>query len=182
MRTPSSSSTTKITGWGWTGDESTDRSNQLDRRKLQECDEQPESPHRLRELIIIHRLLDVNIAAELVTALDLARIIRGGQHDHRQLVQLGIRLQATQHLDSVHFGHANVEQHQITTRTNGARCARIEEEIECGLAVAKMQELVGQPGILQALPHEDCVTLVILNDYDDGGIAHGGASRLPTIG
>ena len=43
----------------------------------------------LAKLVVVDRLGDVDVGAQIVAALDFARVVRGGQHDDRRA--LGVR-------------------------------------------------------------------------------------------
>jgi hypothetical protein len=53
-------------------------------RNLDHRQEQPELADRLGETLIIHRLGDVDVAAQIVAALDLDLVVGGGEHDDRR--------------------------------------------------------------------------------------------------
>src|ERR1017187_2303289 len=154
------------------------------RRHEQQRHKQSEPADRLGELVAIDRLLDVHIAAELMAAIDLSRVVRRRQHDDGELSKFGVRLDSPQNLYAVDLGHPYVEQNQVHLAVPAARSmAPVEQEIENGLPVAEMLDLVVQSGCLEILADEDGVALVVFDNENHEAVVHaeravfGGAGR-----
>ncbi len=67
---------------------------------------------RVRELAIIHRLGDVDAAAELVAPRHLASVVGGGQDDHRDASRSLFGLHALEHLVAIEHRQVQIQKHQ----------------------------------------------------------------------
>ena len=77
-----------------------------------DLEKQPQPIDRLDKRLIVDGLGDIDAAAQLVAALDFARIIGGGQHDHRNQCGLRVGLQLAEDFNAVDSRHLDVEQEQ----------------------------------------------------------------------
>nr|GFD55161.1 hypothetical protein [Tanacetum cinerariifolium] len=84
----------------------------------------------LSEALIIDRLGDVDVAAEVVAALDLHLVVGGGQHHHRgPLQRAALGLDPGEDVGAAHVGQVEIEQHQRRAVLGGT-IGRIEQEFE----------------------------------------------------
>src|SRR4051812_36147874 len=78
-------------------------------RQVDDLQEQPEPADGLEERLALHRLGDVDVAAQFVTAFDLARVVGRREHDHHQPLRDGVGAEAPQYLDAVQPRHLHVQ-------------------------------------------------------------------------
>src|SRR3954470_20417125 len=89
------------------------RSRSVGRGPVHDGPVDAELGHFLDELVELDRLDDVAVDAELVAAHDVVLLRAGGQHDDRDQAGPVVLAYLAQHLDPVHLGHLQVEQHQL---------------------------------------------------------------------
>jgi len=138
--------------------------------------EKTNAANRLGKLVVVHRLLDVAAAAELVAALDFADIVRRGQHDHGNLAQVGIRLQAAQHFDAVHLRHLQIHEHDGRLRIGPAgERAAAKQIIERVGPVAQGHDFVGEVVFFQRVQRQFRVARTVVHQQNAINRAHGDA-------
>src|SRR5258708_1630115 len=81
-------------------------------RDLNDGKEQSELANGVGKTFVIHRLGDVDIAAEFVAALDFLGVVGGGEHYDRCAFQIFVVLDPLQDFDAGHVGQIEVEQNQ----------------------------------------------------------------------
>src|SRR6185369_12848165 len=99
---PESSSTMRMRAAGGEGDISGSGGRAaVDLGNLDQADEHPELLDGLGELLVIDRFHQVIIAAQIVAARNLPRVVGGGEHAHVHLAQVRVGFDSAQHLDAV---------------------------------------------------------------------------------
>src|SRR6202035_5039904 len=69
-------------------------------RNLNDGEEQPELANGVGEAFVVHRLGDVDVAAEFIAALDLMQIVGRREHDDRRAFQIVVFLDPSQDVDA----------------------------------------------------------------------------------
>src|SRR5258705_3252062 len=69
--------------------------------------------HHRDELLEVDRLGHVGVGVQLVAAQDVLVRLGCGEHHHRNLAQLLVRLDFLEHLPAVAAGQVEVQQHQV---------------------------------------------------------------------
>src|SRR6266567_4554035 len=140
----------------------------VDLRNFDKGNIEPKILNGIGKFIIVDRLDDVTAAADGVTTLDLARVIRRGKNNHGYLTQLGILLDLAKDFNAVDLWHADVEQQQIGRFGNalGARTTA-KKKIKHGLAVVEALDLVVQSAAGEILFDQPGMTQVILGNQDN---------------
>ena len=106
----------------------------------------------LGELLVVHWLGDVDVAAEFIAADHLAGIISGGEDDHRDAFGALVGLQTLQDLIAVEHRQVKVKQHQEVSRVFLAFiCPFAEQIVEGLLPVRGKEDLVFDVGAAQVL-------------------------------
>src|SRR6185369_7225380 len=132
-------------------------------RQLDDLQEKAEPLDRVDELLVFHRLGDVHVAAELITAFDLARVVGRGQHDDRQKGRPRIALEAAEHLDAVDTRHFDVEEEDARITGLDVRPIEVVQRL---LPVAQPDEPVVEAGAAQVALDERGVPIVVLHQDD----------------
>src|SRR5213076_1478125 len=96
---------------------------------VQEQPVEPDLGDGAREGLEIHRLDDVAVGAEAVRGGDVRLFLGRGEHDDRQRARALLALEASQHLQPVHFRELQVEQNHARRDADLAqRMALLAEE------------------------------------------------------
>src|ERR1700722_8451162 len=138
------------------------------RRHLDDGEKQSELANGVGEAFVVHRLGDVDIAAELVATLDFLGIVGRGEHHHRRTSQIFVFLEPPQDLDAAHVGQVEVEQDQqrpALVIETGAVAA--EQIVHRFCTVDERHDLVIDAGAPDVALDQAGVPLVVL-DHDDG--------------
>src|SRR5436190_22042423 len=107
-----------------------------DLRDLHHAHEEADVFDGVGKFIVVQRLDDVVVAAQLVTALHFPRIIRSSQHADGYFPQFRVGLELPQNLDAVHLGHANIEEEEVRSIRGAAwAIATAKEKIENFLTI-----------------------------------------------
>src|SRR3972149_408631 len=85
----------------------------VDLRHLHDFEEESKLTQDVGKLVVLDRLYDVMAASELVTRLDLSRVVHSREHDDRDLPQFIVLLDLAEHFHAVDLGNADVEQQEI---------------------------------------------------------------------
>src|SRR5882672_10735707 len=121
------------------------------------------------------RLGQVRVDSEVVGAIDVHRLPRGGQHDHREPPDRRLLAQPGQHLQARAPRELQVEQHEDGQREPapilvGRRPAQVRDRL---LAVADELDRVGQIGLAESALDEQGIVGGVLDEQDRrGGRAH----------
>ncbi len=90
---------------------------------------------------------------------------RGGQHDHRDVSQLGVSLHGLQQLTSVVFQEIQVEQDQIRAGRVAVGAAAVQK-IQSFLTVPRHMQDAGDRALLECFPGDQLIARVILDQQD----------------
>src|SRR5438093_36511 len=135
---------------------------------VQEQPVEPDLGDGAREGLEIHRLDDVAVGAEAVRGGDVGLFLGRGEHDDRQRARALLALQASQHLQPVHFRELQVEQNH--TRRDADLAQRMallaEEEFQRLGPVAGDEHLIRQIPGLEGAQSELHVARVVLDQQD----------------
>ena len=107
----------------------------------------------------VERLGQVVVGAELDAAHHAVDVVERRDHDHRNVAQPGIVLEAAQHREAVHLGHHDVEQDQVD-RFAG-------QPVEGVPAMDRGHRLVLEQ--LQLLRQHVAIERLVVDDQDAGG-------------
>src|SRR5579883_703871 len=132
-----------------------------------DLEEKAEPLDGLDEPLIVHGLGDVDAAPQLVAALDLPRVVGGGQHDDGDQGGPRVGLELAEDLDAVDARHLDVQQHQHRLAGIAARVVPLApEEVQGFLAVLEAMEAIGQPGPLQVALDQAGVAVIVFGEHD----------------
>ena len=140
---------------------------------LNDGEEQSELANGVGEAFVVHRLGDVDVAAEFVAALDLLGVVGGGEHHDRRAFEMGVFLDPPQDVDAGHVGQIEVEQdQQRLALVREAAAVAAEQVVHRICTVGERHDLVVDAGTADIALDQAGVSLVVL-DHDDGDwIAH----------
>ena len=122
----------------------------------------------MREVLVVHGLGDIDIAAEIIAALNLYRVVRGGEHHHRAAFEVFVFFQPLEDGDPAHVRQVQIEQNQ--QRIAFVFCAGPvgpEQEFDRVRTVGKRANEIVHAGAADVLFDQAGVPFVIL-DHDDG--------------
>ena len=144
--------------------------------------DRPENPQLLDgfdELGEPDRFHDIGVHSEAIAFHEVFLFARGGQHDHRYGPELLIPFQALQHLDPVHPGHLEVQEHEdgktAAAPGKGALGGEVFEDL---LAVPHHVHLVGEVALRQRGQGQLHVVGIVLRIEDAFQVAHAMFSSL----
>src|SRR5919197_1467217 len=125
------------------------------RRLIDDGPEHAGASDGVDELLETHRLHHVGIDAQLIAFHEVRLLARGGQHHHRDHLQLGIGLDIAQHFEPVLLRHLQVEQYH----DGKAFGPRLEfgapaKEVQGLVAVTRHRDRVGEIVLLQRGEHQ----------------------------
>ena len=107
----------------------------------------------------IERLGQEILGAGLDAPDDGGRVLDPRDHDHRDVAESLVVLEALEHLDAVEAGHLDVEQDQVG-RLGLERRERVEAVLELDRAVPVVLEMLGEQSAIQR---------IVIDDRDRGG-------------
>jgi hypothetical protein len=126
------------------------------------------------ELIVVHRLNNVIVAAQGVATSDFARIVGGCEHYDGHIAKAIVRFESTEDLDSVDFGHADIEQEKIGgVRFGSGRAAIAEEKVDDLLPVVKTLGRVVKASAGKIFFYKPDVPGIIIRNENDYFSGHG---------
>ena len=150
------------------------------RRNLHHGEEQAELADGVGEALVVHRLGDVDVGAEIVAALDLALVVGRRQHDTGERCVCGLALSLGQDVDAGHVRQVEVEQDQqraLGARRRPIRPRRAGRSSAVG-AVAEGHDLVVDAGAADVALDQPRMALVVLDHHDR---RRDGAFRLASL-
>src|SRR5882757_11548333 len=151
-------------------------------RNLNDGKEQSKLSNGVGKAFVIHRLGDVDVAAQLVAALDFLGVVGGGEHHDRRAPQILVVLDPLQDFDAGHVGQIEVEQNQQRLSLVSKTAAVLAKQIvQGGCTIGERDDLIVDTGSPDVALNQAGVSLVVL-DHDDGDwLAHDSLFRLPAV-
>ena len=116
------------------------------------------------------RLGQVVVGAELDAAHDAVGLLDGGDHDHRQVAQGGVRADALEHLVAVELGHEHVEQDDVERRA-------AVQQLPARAAVVGGRDRVAEA--LEVAGQQPAVDRVVVDDQQPGPACGCGCTLRP---
>src|SRR5205085_8409310 len=98
-------------------------------RDLNDGKEQSKLANGVGKAFVVHRLGNIDVAAEFIAALDFLRVVGGGEHHDRRGFQILVVLDAAQDLDPGHVGQVEIEQDQQRLSLVGQSAAVLAQQV-----------------------------------------------------
>src|SRR6185437_6960833 len=136
--------------------------------------EQAELADRRREALVIDRLGDVDVASEVVAFLDLDAVVRRGQHDDWNPLEMLVGLEPSQDVEACHVRQIEVQQDQQGRVRHSSGTATLRENVvERAGPIGEMHDRIADPGPAHVLLDQPRVAGIVLDQQNgDGNPVH----------
>jgi hypothetical protein len=145
------------------------------RRFVDHGPERAELPHRIDERVEVNGLHDVGVRTELVAADQVLLFARRRQHDDRYRLEHVIRFQRAQHVQSVHFGHLEIQEKHCGISWRPVRKRVASVQVIKGLGpIPEDHDLIGEVDFGQRRKRQLDVVRIVFRENDALQIIHHG--------